>query len=101
MALDDVVTDVEPEAGAAGLGGGELLEQRVHVLRRNAGSMIPELRDHGWTGPSGEPAAAGADRHVQTGARRGCLRRVLDQIDEYLLDLIGVVRHRRRERCDL
>ena len=106
VALDDVVADVEPEPGPSGLGGEERLEHGLQVLRRDP---APWSSTRTTTRQAERAPALVGSRRAQadasiahlTRARRRGLGGVLDQVDEHLLDLVGVVRHGRRARRDL
>ena len=91
---DDRGDDREAEAGAAlpalaaALGAPEALEQRVGVVRRQAGTVVAHLE-------ADVPAVRGEDDLDR--ARGGRVHeRVAQQVGEHLAQLVGVAEHHRR-----
>ena len=93
VAFDDFVGDVEPEAGALGLGREEGLEQRLLRLGVHAAAIVT----HGDDDAAGRGRRA-SETHRDAAARGRGFRGVLEQVDEHLLQLVGVVRHRGQAR---
>jgi hypothetical protein len=90
VSLDDALRDreTEPCAAAAGRAAIKLLEHLVFVAARQAGTVVGDLDRDRLVGRRGEDA----DR---AGARR-VLDRVVQQIDQHLLDQHVVNRHQRQ-----
>src|SRR5262245_23868139 len=96
VGLDDALADREPEPGALALRGEEGVEQpRLHV-RRDAGALVLDL--------DLAPARAGSRRDAYDPAGRHRFRRIVEKIQDDLLDLPGVHEergHRAQVRPDV
>src|SRR5205085_12520332 len=90
---DELPADVEAQpgpavdVGLAGVAPVELLEDRLLLRRGDAEALVPDVDADAGLG------ARGRDRHLA--ALRGVLDRVVDQVDEHLLDPVAVADHRR------
>src|SRR5215510_13281405 len=80
VCLDDALCDCEAEAGAAAAGGDavELLEDLVFLSSREPRTVIRDLYGDGLPGRGSQDANGAAARSV--------LDRVVEQVDQHLLD---------------
>src|SRR6266571_7032716 len=81
VGLDDAAADREPEAGAAAVlppGAVELLEDARLLARRQPRPVVRDLDRHALVGGRRD------DAHERAGGR--VLRRVVEEIDQHLLD---------------
>src|SRR5437879_10552982 len=88
VGLDDGATDRQPEAGAAARADAvELVEDLLLLTGRQAGPAVGDLHD--------DLVALAARLHVDRLAGRRVLGRILDQVDEHLLDEQAIQVHGR------
>ncbi|MCY1007703.1 hypothetical protein OV079_19535 [Nannocystis pusilla] len=82
MALAHPRDHREPQAGALGAAGDERIEDPRAQLGRHAGAAVGHAE--------GQAAVLAADRQLDRGARRARLQGVAHQVDQRLLDPLGV-----------
>src|SRR5579883_3649726 len=100
VVIDNMFNDREPEAGATELPGAgrvdpvEALGQPRNMLAEDALAVIADRDQRG--GRARKPPGRDAGAHLHGGSGPAVFDRVVDQVLEHLVELVGVARHLRK-----